>query len=173
MWGAFASHLGFWLAVANWCEVLAALDGGVPSCRVSSWRLLNIFHFHFFMMDPQVRRSEVLLTALPLAHTVGGPFPMQQSERAGVSPSIQWGLLSFSLSVQVKSREKKQKDSQGESDKTPKLAGLSWPSFLFSPQSLNTFLGDAELNPQGVSAVCQKPFSSFSSWRFMHKVTMG
>lgn len=66
------------------------------------------------------------------------------------------GLPSFSLSVQVKCRKKKQKDSQEESDETPKLAGLSRPSFLFSPQSLNTFLGDAELNPQGVSAVCQK-----------------
>lgn len=109
MRGAFASHLGFWLAVANWCEVLAALDRGVPSCRVSSRRLLNIFHFHFFMMYPKVRRSEVLLTTLPLAHTVGGPFPVQQSERAGVSASIQWCLLSFlcQFTLEVEKRNKR------------------------------------------------------------------
>jgi hypothetical protein len=79
MGGAFAPQLGFWLAVADWCEVLATLDGGVPSCRISAWWLLNIFHFHFFMMDPKIRGSEVLLAAFPFAHTVGGPFSMEQS----------------------------------------------------------------------------------------------
>lgn len=87
------------------------------------------------------------MTTLPLAHTVGGPFPVQQSERAGVSASIQWCLLSFLCQFTLEVEKRKQKDSQEESDETPKLAGLSWLSFLFTPLSLSTFLGDAELNP--------------------------
>lgn len=78
MRGAFAPQLGFRLAVADWCEVLATLDGRVPSCRVSTRWLLDIFHLHFFMMYPKIRGPEVLLAALPLANTVGGAFPMEQ-----------------------------------------------------------------------------------------------
>lgn len=135
--------------MADWCEVLAALDGGVSSCRVSSRRLLDIFHFHFFMMYPKIGRPEVLLTALPLAHTVRGPFPKERSERADVEWFSPMVCPIFPYSVQVASRAKKQKDSLEESNETPKLADLSWLSFLFSPQSLSTFLVDAELNPQG------------------------
>lgn len=76
---AFAPQMGLWLAVTDWREVLATLDGGVPSCRVSAWWLLNIFHLHFFMMDPKIRGPEVFLAALPFANTVGGPFPKEQN----------------------------------------------------------------------------------------------
>lgn len=57
-------------------------------------------------MDPKIRRSEVLLTALPLAHTMRGPFPMQQSDRAGVSPSIQGGFLSFLCQFRLKAEKR-------------------------------------------------------------------
>lgn len=83
--------------MADGREVLAALDGGVSRRRVGAWWLLDIFHLHFFMMDPQVRGPEVLLAALSFANTVGGPFPMEQNQEADVSTFIRWLFLSLSL----------------------------------------------------------------------------
>lgn len=161
MGGILASHLAFWLAVADWCEVLATLDGGASSCRVRSCRLLDIFHFHFFMMYPKIGRPEVLLTALPLARTVRGPFPMWGSERADVEwcgPTVR---SIFPHSVQVASKETK--GLPGGIRWNPQIGRLVLAVFPFLPQSLSTFLGDAELNPQGPRCLPERSLSPASA----------
>lgn len=121
--------------MADGREVLAALDGGVSCRRVGAWRLLDVFHLHFFVMDPQVRGPEVLLAALPFANAVGGPFPTEQNQEADVSTLFDGfsSLSLFFLLSQFKSeaRERKQKRSQEEPREIQALA--AWPGGLSSP----------------------------------------
>lgn len=103
--------------MADGREVLAALDGGVSRRRVGAWRLLDVFHLHFFVMDPQVRGPEVLLAALPFANAVGGPFPTEQNQEADVSTLFD-GFSSLSLffssqSIQVRSEREETKALPG------------------------------------------------------------
>lgn len=102
--GAFAPQLGLWLAVADGCEVLATLDGRVPSCRVSGQWLLNIFHLHFFMMYPKIWGPQVLLAALPFANTVGSPFSREGKEvrRQMWAPLFNGSSSFFSVSASLK-----------------------------------------------------------------------
>lgn len=143
--------------MADGREVLAALDGGVSRRRVGAWWLLDIFHLHFFMMDPQVRGPEVLLAALSFANAVGGPFPMEQNQEADVSTFIRWLFLSLSFlflsQFKLEARERRQKRSQEEPREIQALAASAWLPFLSFPgASLPS--GDAARPPQGPAA-CQ------------------
>lgn len=127
MRGAFAPHLGFRLAVTDWGELLAALDGGVPPRSVRAWWLLDVLHLHLLMMDPEVRGPQVLLAALPFAHAVGGPFPKGQNSQANMRASPQWPCLSL-LCASKLGAGKEAEHSQEETARA-----RNWQTFAPSP----------------------------------------
>lgn len=67
---ALAANLTLRLAMRDLGKVLAGLHGRIVSGWGNAGSFLHVLHFHFLMMDPEVRRSQVLLTALPLTGTV-------------------------------------------------------------------------------------------------------
>lgn len=79
--GALAAQLCFRLAVADGGDVLAALHGGVPSCGVRARWLLDVLHFHLLVVYPQIRRSQVLLAALPFTSAVSCTFPAAKKDQ--------------------------------------------------------------------------------------------
>ena len=104
--------------MADGREVLAALDGGVSRRRVGAWRLLDVFHLHFFVMDPQVRGPEVLLAALPFANAVGGPFPTEQNQEADVSTVFE-GFSSLFFFFSVNSSQKRERGNKSAPRRNP------------------------------------------------------
>lgn len=163
MRGAFAAQLGFWLAVADRCEVLAALDGGVPSCRISTRWLLDIFHLHFFMMYPKIRGPEVLLAALPLSNTVGGPLPMEQKLEGECECVYSMVFPLISRSIQVRSRE-----GYKSVPRRKPMKSKNWQACLgclsSSPLELHHIMGAVVLNPQGLGCLPE------SAWLQLHQL---
>lgn len=82
---ALAAYLALWLAVGNLWQVLAGLDGRAVARRSDARGLFHVFHFHLLMVDPKVRRSQVLLAALPLAGAVTCSFPAHRNAEWDVS----------------------------------------------------------------------------------------
>lgn len=149
--------------MADGREVLAALDGGVSRRRVGAWRLLDVFHLHFFVMDPQVRGPEVLLAALPFANAVGGPFPTEQNQEADVSTVFE-GFSSLFFFFSVNSSQKRERGNKSAPRRNPVKARRWQPgpaAFPLLPWSLAAFRrrGAASPGPGGLpgSASRQRP----------------
>lgn len=60
----------------------------------SAGGFLQVLHLHLFMMDPEVRRPQVLLAAFPFAGAVARPLPApkhgRRSARKRIAPSPDW-----------------------------------------------------------------------------------
>lgn len=69
-------------------EVLAGLDGRIMSGRGDAGGFLHVLHLHLLVMDPEVRRSQVLLAALPLAGTMARSLPAQRTRNTQVRRSV-------------------------------------------------------------------------------------
>lgn len=76
---AFAAHLALRLAVCHLGEVLAGLDWWIVARRCNAGSFLHILHLHLLMVDPEVRRPQVLLAALPLTGAVACSLPAQRN----------------------------------------------------------------------------------------------
>lgn len=79
---AFAPHLALWLAVCHLGEVLARLDWWIVARRCDAGSFLHVLHLHLLVVDPEVRRPQVLLAALPLTGTVTCSLPAQRMRNA-------------------------------------------------------------------------------------------
>lgn len=75
------SHLG---------EVLAGLDGRVADGRGDAGRFLHVLHLHLLVVDPQVRRPQLLLAAFPLPGAVARPLPAAQRGEAESRTGQRW-----------------------------------------------------------------------------------
>lgn len=73
---ALTAHLTLWLAVADGgADLLTALDGWLAAGGGGARGFLHVLHLHLLVMNPEIRRSEVFLTALPLTCAVSRTLP--------------------------------------------------------------------------------------------------
>lgn len=158
--------------MADGCEVLATLEGGVPSRGVGARRLLDVFHLHFLVMDPEVRRPQVFLAALPFADTVGGPFPAEQNkQKANERACTQRPSLSFLWPWKLEAGRENEVLPGGVL-RSPGIGRLVLAACLF-PLELHPILGDVVLGPQGLGCLTESAYCRFPGCKFEPEATVG